>query len=183
MRPRDKVLGPYLLGLTLVFCSSLVAGLLVPPSVRKGALELFLSSLQGFENVSGGMLFLKILLRNTAVTFLTLLFGLLLGVAPLVVISLNGFFLGVVYVEVAGTIGYWNAAMKVIPHGLLEIPALLIAAAYGLWLGVGVYRRIRGMETEPLAPRMKHALERYVLVVVPLLVVAAGIETVLIIVQ
>jgi len=67
-----------------------------------------------------------------------------------------------------------------LPYGVFEIPALLIAASYGLWLGVMVVRRMRGREGTPLKIHMEHAFRRYFAVVFPLLVVAATIETALI---
>ncbi len=68
-----------------------------------------------------------------------------------------------------------------LPHGIIEVPALLIAASYGLWLGVAFIRRIRGREVTPIRFHIEHAFRRYFAVVLPLLIVAAGIETLLVI--
>jgi uncharacterized membrane protein SpoIIM required for sporulation len=62
-----------------------------------------------------------------------------------------------------------------------EIPALLIAASYGLWLGVMFVRRMRGKESTLLRFHIEHAFRRYFAVVFPLLVIAAAIETALIV--
>jgi stage II sporulation protein M len=70
--------------------------------------------------------------------------------------------------------------MKVVPHGIFEIPALLFTASYGVWLGIRSIRRIRGKEDAPLRVPLNHAFERYFVVVFPLLVMAAAIETFLI---
>jgi stage II sporulation protein M len=176
----EKALKPYLLSLTLIFCASFVAGFLIPLSVRQQVLETYLSAFVSALDLSGGTLFAYILLQNVTVSLSVLVLGLLLGLVPLLCFSLNGLVLGVVYVQVAEVLGYWKATLKIVPHGILEIPALLIAASYGLWLGVNVLRRIRGKESEPVGAQMRHALKRYVIVVVPLLIVAAGIETILI---
>jgi stage II sporulation protein M len=92
----------------------------------------------------------------------------------------NGFVLGVLYNQEAMSVGYSKAAMKVVPHGIFEIPALLFTASYGLWLGILAIRRIRGKEDAPLKGPVNHAFERYFAVVFPLLVMAAAIETFLI---
>jgi stage II sporulation protein M len=76
--------------------------------------------------------------------------------------------------------GYSKAALKILPYGVFEIPALLIAASYGLWLGVMVVRRMRGKECTLLRSHIEHAFRRYFAVVFPLLIVAAAIETALI---
>jgi uncharacterized membrane protein SpoIIM required for sporulation len=49
------------------------------------------------------------------------------------------------------------------------------------WLGVTVVRRMRGKESTRLRINIEHAFRRYFAVVFPLLIVAAGIETVLIV--
>ena len=74
-----------------------------------------------------------------------------------------------------------KAASKMLPHGAFEIPALLIAASYGLWLGVMVYRRMRGKESTSIRFHIGHASRQYLAVVFPLLIVAAAIETALIV--
>ncbi len=63
---------------------------------------------------------------------------------------------------------------------VFEIPALLIAASYGLWLGVMGFRRMRGKEDTPLKFHIGYASRQYLAVVFPLLVIAAAIETALI---
>ena len=68
-----------------------------------------------------------------------------------------------------------------LPHGVFELPALLIAASYGLWIGVMMVRRMQGRESTLLRFHIEHAFRQYFAVVFPLLIVAAGIETALII--
>ena len=42
------------------------------------------------------------------------------------------------YRQAAEAAGKAKAAPMVMPHGVFEIPALLLAASHGLWLGVTV---------------------------------------------
>ncbi len=118
--------------------------------------------------------------HNMIASILILVSGVFFGIIPILSIGANGFFLGVLYRQVAEVAGYSKAALMVLPHGVFEIPALLLAASYGLWLGVMVVRRMRGKENIPIRSHMEHAFRRYFVVVFPLLIVAAGIETVLI---
>ena len=110
-------------------------------------------------------------------SILILVSGVLFGIIPILTIGSNGFLLGVAYRQVAEIGGYSKAALKVLPHGVFEIPALLIAASNGLWLGVTVIRRMRCKESTPLRFHIGHAFRRYLAVVFPLLIVAAAIET------
>ena len=73
----------------------------------------------------------------------------LFGIIPILSVCSNGLLHGVLYRQAAEALGDWKAAWKVLPHGILEIPALLIAASYGLWLGMNVLRRMRGKESTP----------------------------------
>lgn len=111
---------------------------------------------------------------------LILLSGVLFGIVPIVSMGANGFILGVIYRQAAEIAGYSKAVIMILPHGVIEIPALLIAASYGLWLGVIVVRRVRGKESTLLRFHIEHAFRQYFAIVFPLLIVAAAIETALI---
>jgi len=176
----DRTIRPYLLILCLVLAVSFLAGTIAPSSIRRQMTEMFQAIAGNYRGLAGGMLFFNILLQNVMATIFVLISGVLGGVIPALAIGSNGFGLGVLYRQAAEASGYWKAALKVLPYGVFEIPALLIAASYGLWLGVMVVRRVRGKESSLLRVQLEHAFRRYFAVVFPLLVVAAAIETVLI---
>ena len=113
-------------------------------------------------------------------TIFVIISGVVAGIVPTFAISSNGFGLGVLYLQASEVSGYSMAALKVLPYGVFEIPALLIAASYGLWLGVMAVRRMRRKESTLLRFHIEHAFRRYFAVVFPLLIVAAAIETALI---
>jgi stage II sporulation protein M len=179
----EKALKPYLLILSLLFAASLLAGAVAAPSLRNEVAKIYQAIAEALGGLPDGALFFNVLVHNMIAAFLIIISGFFFGIILVLAIGGNGFVLGVVFRLAADTMGYAEAAARVLPHGLLEIPALLIAASYGLWLGVNILRRIRGKETEPVGPQVKHALKRYIVVVVPLLVVAAGIVTVLILME
>ena len=176
----DRTIKPYLLILTLIFAASFLAGTFVPSPIRRQIVGMFEAMAGDYRELSGGMLFFNILVQNVMVTMFVVLFGVVVGIIPTFVVGSNAFGLGVLYRQASEVSGYSKAAFKVLPYGVFEIPALLIAASYGLWLGVMVVRRMRGREGTPLKTHMGHAFRRYFAVVFPLLVVAAAIETALI---
>ncbi len=176
----DRALKQYLLILTLIFAAAFFMGTLLSAPVMKDASDAFGLVVDSLRGLAGGKLFLYILVHNMIASFLILISGMLVGIIPILSMGANGFFLGVLYRQVAEAVGYSKAALMVLPHGILEIPALLIAASYGLWLGVTVVRRMRGKESIFIRSHMEHAFRRYFVVVFPLLIVAAGIETALI---
>lgn len=175
-----RALKSYLLILTLIFATSFLAGILAPASIRKDATNAFQYVVENYRGLEGGKLFFSILLQNVMVSILILISGVLIGIFPILSIGSNGFFLGVIYRQAAEGASYSRAALKVLPHGIFEIPALLLSASYGLWLGVAVVRRIRGNESTPIRFHIEHAFRRYFAIVFPLLIVAAGIETTII---
>ena len=176
----DRAIKPYLLILALVFAASFLAGTFVPSPIRRQMTEMFQAMAGDYRGLSGGMLFFNILAQNVTATLFVVIFGVIVGIIPTFVVGSNGFGLGVMYRQASEVSGFSKAALTVLPYGVFEIPALLVAASYGLWLGVMVVRRMRGKEGTPLKTHMEHAFRRYFAVVFPLLVVAAAIETALI---
>ena len=176
----DRTIKPYILILASIIAASFLAGTLTPASVRNEVTKAFQLVADNYRGLAGGKLFFTILLHNVMASIFVLISGVLVGITPTFAIGANGFILGVVYRQTAEVMGYSKAALKVLPHGVFELLALLIAASYGLWLGVTVFRRIRGKESTPFRFHIGHAFRRYLAVVLPLLIVAAGIETALI---
>jgi len=175
----ETAIRPYVFFLSALFVLASLAGIVAPPSVRHGLTDAFRLATEPYTNQSGGGVFLFILANNLIATSLTLLLGVAFGILPVVAVGFNGFLVGVLCREVARGVGYVQTALHVLPHGVFEIPALLLAAAYGLWIGVAALQRVRGHGGLDIRGQLKHALRRYAAVVVPLLVIAAVIETAL----
>ena len=176
----DRTIKTYLLILALVFAVSFLAGTIVPSSIRRQMTEMFQVVVGNYRGLAGGTLFFNILVQNVMATIFVIISGVIVGIIPTFAVSSNGFGLGVLYRQASEVSGYPEAALKILPYGVLEIPALLIAASYGLWLGVMAVRRMRGKESTLLRFQIEHSFRRYFAVVFPLLVIAAGIETALI---
>jgi stage II sporulation protein M len=178
----EPAIRPYLVYLAALFVAGVLAGILSPSPFRHQVAEGLLEFLEPFQNMAGGELFLLILVNNMIETLFMLLFGILFGILPVLSVATNGFLLGVFYLQSAGTVGYWKAALHVLPHGAFEIPAFLIAASYGMWLGVAFIHRIRRQDMEPLGGRVRHAIRKYFTIAFPLFVIASAIETALIVI-
>lgn len=177
----DRTIKPYILVLALIFAASFLAGTFVPSPIRRQITEMFQAMAGEYRGLSGGMLFFNILVQNVMATLFVVLFGVIVGIIPAFAVGSNAFGLGVLYRQASEVSGYSKAALKVLPYGVFEIPALLIAASYGLWLGVMVIRRVQGKEGFPLRFHIGYASRQYLAVVFPLLIVAAAIETALIV--
>ncbi|UCH36381.1 MAG: stage II sporulation protein M [Armatimonadota bacterium] len=79
-----------------------------------------------------------IMVNNVQVSFLAFSTGILLGLGTLLVLVFNGFVLG----ALAAGVGRTDAAVHfwafVAPHGVIELPTIIISAAAGLLLGFAV---------------------------------------------
>ena len=114
-------------------------------------------------------LVIGIWINNLGVATLAMIGG--LGViVPLLLIVVNGGFTG----AALASMGDPMAVIFLIPHGVLEIPAIALAMAYGMRVGEGVIRWLRG-DREALRVEVLNALLGFRKVLI-LLAVAAVIE-------
>lgn len=169
----------YLVILALLFAAAFPAGLFATHPVFKEIAKMFAGMMAPFGDLSGGNVFLLVLVNNVFASLVMLMSGLLAGVLPVVSVGFNGFAMGLICRHLSATAGYGAALLDLAPHAVFEIPALLIVASYGLWLGIGTVRRLRGKEARTIPDMLNHAVERYFTLVFPLLVGAAAAETIL----
>ena len=177
----EPAIRPYVFFLSAFFVVAFVAGMLAPPSIRRGLTDAFMLATEPYWNQAGGAVFLFVLANNLIATSLTLLLGVAFGILPVVAVGFNGFLVGALCREGARVVGYVQTALNVLPHGVFEIPALLLAASYGLWIGMAALQRARGRRDPDIRGQMKQALRRYAAIIIPLLVIAAVIETALVV--
>jgi stage II sporulation protein M len=170
----------YVVILSTLFVASCLTGLLAP---IPGRMDLFGELKDAFAPIltlSPWKMFFVILLCNSTESFAVLLSGILFGVIPLIAVATNGYILGATYLFASRGVGYVQAAKEVLPHGVFEILAVLISAAYGLWLGVTFARRIRQRDMVGFGNHVIHAIRMFFKIAFPLFILAAFIETFLI---
>ncbi|MGA6994220.1 MAG: stage II sporulation protein M [Candidatus Deferrimicrobiaceae bacterium] len=170
----------YVVFLTVLFIAAFLTGFLAPIPGKMDLFGTLKDSLEPILSLPPWKMFFVILLNNTAKSFAVLLSGILFGIVPLVAVATNGYVLGVAYLFASGEVGYVLAAKAVLPYGVLEIPAVLISAAYGLWLGMTFAKRIRRRDMAGSGDQVRRAIRMFFKVAFPLFVLAALIETFLI---
>lgn len=87
------------------------------------------------EGMGFFQLFAFIFENNLSTAFFGIVFGLFFGVIPVVITFFNGYVLGFISNAVASSQGY-PILLKLLPHGIFEIPALIISLGLGLKLGI-----------------------------------------------
>ncbi len=117
--------------------------------------------------------FIVIFLNNSFTCFLDVILGPLIGIFPMFSAFINGGLLGW-FAQEEGLIVF----LAIVPHGIFEIPAFLFSAAIGLRLGREVLKR---KSERHLKKELKKGLVAFLMLVLPLLIIAALIESVLIV--
>lgn len=80
-------------------------------------------------------LFLIIFINNTFKAYVMLFLGILGGIIPALFVFVNGFALGFIAFIFLQGFTFFDLLTSLIPHGIIEIPALIISAAMGMDLG------------------------------------------------
>jgi len=117
-----------------------------------------------------------IFLNNLKSSLFGLFLGIFLGVFPILVTIMNGYILGFVAflsVSEGGFIVLW----KLFPHGIFELPAIFISLGLGLRLGTLIFKN---KKLKSFRDHLGDSTRVFVLVVIPLLALAAIIEGILI---
>jgi stage II sporulation protein M len=124
------------------------------------------------EGMNFPQLLMFIFQNNLLASFVGIIFGIILGLYPLFSGFFNGYVLGFVAgkaVEIDGVEVMW----RLFPHGVFELPALLISLALGLRLGVSLFKKNVRKE---LSYNLRESMRVFLYVIIPLLILAAVIE-------
>lgn len=165
----------YIYAIALVFVCGLFIGFAYSDSFKflDEFLKQLISQIKGL-NLMDTILF--IFRNNTTSAFFGLFLGIVLGIFPLLNTISNGIILGYVLKGVwidSGIANLW----RILPHGIFELPAIFISLALGLRLGMSIFSKKSRKE---FFSRIKNSFIIFVMVVLPLLLVAAIIEGILI---
>ncbi len=158
-----------------VLAVSMVVGLLWPEGF-----SLLLEELEGLaseikdRDFIGTVLF--IFFNNLKAAALAVITGPLLGIIPVLQAAANGVIIGVVIRLSAESAGVLTIMLSLLPHGIFEIPAMLISWGLGLWLGLWPFSK----DNIKFRQRVSMAASAWLRYVVPLLAIAALIEGALI---
>jgi len=161
-----------------LFIVSILLGWFLP--VPEALLEIIQNYVQELIDKTAGMNYFQLLRfimgNNIFVAFSSLFLGIIFGILPVFGALLNGYVLGFVIsrvIEGGGVMVLW----KLFPHGVFEIPALILSLGLGLRLGISIFSR---NPKKGVKYNARNALRVFVFVILPLLIIAGIIETSLI---
>ncbi|CAM3492280.1 stage II sporulation protein M [Paenibacillus lupini] len=187
-----KIMNPYItFGFILFFAGLVVGG---TNSTFSDYLEQQISALgdvaetlQQSDNPT--LAFMIFIFLNNAIKSIFIIYiGAILGIIPIFFLVLNGMVVGFLLQHVAQTNGtgdMFHVVLGLLPHGIIEIPAIVIACAYGMKFGVLLLKAlgrliIPGKEAGKSGPEIEYFMIRSIPVVVILtvaLLIAAIIES------
>lgn len=165
---------------TILFLAGIVVGGSNP------ALEQFVSGqLAGIQEIGRTidsssnptlLMFGFIFLNNAIKSIVVMYFGILFGVVPILFVIINGMVIGFLFKLVAEQqgIGVLTELIfkGIVPHGIIEIPAILLACAYGLKFGALTFRSI-GVLFKKDKSLFRSEYENFVLRTIPVMVILA----------
>jgi stage II sporulation protein M len=174
---RQKVLIRNLILATAIFFVSLVVGTLIGQNMVEGLMGQVGALLEPLTSVGKLSIVLALLVFiNNAIKALGIVFlGILLGIPPVFFIGLNGFILGGLGSALESARGWTYVIASFVPHGVIEIPVILLATALGLTIGVESLKWLARRESR-VKSQLSDSLKVYVKWILPGLAVAAIIE-------
>jgi stage II sporulation protein M len=122
------------------------------------------------------LIMMIIFLKNLLASAMAMLLGLGLGLIPLMVVTSNGFLLGIVGYGAVQKAGFLFLAAGILPHGIIELPVVLVSIAIGFRLGYLLALTL-AKEKVDLSGETRMAIHFLWRWVAPLLFLAAAIET------
>lgn len=170
----------YIIFSIIFFLISIVIGYFFArsnPDETAKIIDDFRKMIEGAGEPSTISLFIFILLRNTFASLLAMLLGVVFGIFPLLGLFTNGMMLGIfafLFSEKITSVIVFLAG--ILPHGIFELAAFFFSAATGLWLGMAFIKWLL-FDKEWINDKFIQSVKFFAIVILPLLVLAAFIET------
>ena len=147
-----------------------------PKSLEAFILQTIKDIVGSLEGLNTFGLVIHIFINNMKASLLALLLGILFGIFPVFSAISNGYLIGYVSkitIKEEGILILW----RLLPHGIFELPAIMISLGIGLKLGIGLFK---SNNFKLLKQNIKKALWVFALIVFPLLLIAGIIEGLLV---
>lgn len=174
-----KALKNYILWVFILFLLISFFGFFFPYFFNEQIIKILTGLLEETKDLGPLELISFIITNNIKSAFFGMLFGIFFGIISLGVIIVNGYVLGFVVKEIVAIEGF-PVLFRLIPHGIFEIPAVIISIALGLKLGMFLFVHKGKNKGKEFLKWLKDSIKVFVFVIIPLLVIAGIIEGILI---
>jgi stage II sporulation protein M len=145
------------------------------PSVGEDLMKLFEKEVAGqMDGTNPYDMCLKLFFNNLQACILLFLGGASFGILTIFIMSLNGIVIGAIMQLVSKDHTPLFVAAAILPHGIFEIPAFILAGALGILLAQSLIAEWYGSGDTAADARGFGRL--FVLYILPLVAIAAGVE-------
>ncbi|MGB3943650.1 MAG: stage II sporulation protein M [Methanothrix sp.] len=169
---------PYIILSVSLFLAAAALGFVVSishPDLAASTVGDVAEKLRWILELSPGKMMLAIFVNNLFASAMALLLGVGFGIVPFIVVVVNGLVVGLVVHQALLAAGPAFVIVAILPHGIIELPTVLVCIGVGFRLGHQMIKTLMGMEAD-LEGELRAAL-RLLRWVVLLLFIAAAIET------
>lgn len=167
----------WLLVATVIFGISILTGLVASPDILSEDIADFEEIVELLAEMPQSAVFIFILFKNGFALLLSFALSPILCLAPLAALTVNGWLLAVVGTTVVQQESFGVLLAGLLPHGIFEIPAFIMAEAAALSFGATVLRALFRKEKRGLVIPSFKQNARYIAIALVLLLPAAAIET------
>lgn len=157
------------------FCIYGYMSSIAEPSAGDASAESFQQIASELETQAPGLLTGQIFFNNLKVCLILFIGGITFGAATIFILSSNGYIIGSISEVMLRTFDVKIYAATLIPHGIFEISAILMSAALGLQLATSLILDATGYSNA--GNTCVWYGTRFLLIVVPLLIIAALVES------
>jgi stage II sporulation protein M len=174
-----REIGPYFVASVVLLAGGVLYGVgtaAVAPEMAGAGMEALREFGGMFLGLPKSRLALAIFLNNAVKTLLAIALGVFGGLLPLIFLLVNGYVIGLVLHFSIGSDGAWTAFLAIAPHGIFELPAILLGTSVGLRLGFRALKRLLGKGEMALTAELARGLRFFLVVIAPLLLLSAFIE-------
>ena len=148
-----------------------------PESINKWIFEFVSELLKKTENMGFLELFGFIFFNNMQSGFFSMMLGSFFGILPLLSTIANGYIIGFISSATVQEAGF-NSLWRLFPHGIFELPAVFISFGLGIKFGTFIFQKNK---KEAFKEYLINCLRVFIMIIIPLLIIAAVIESSLIV--
>ena len=175
----------YIYFVIALFVISIFLALLfpIPASLEEQLKELIKQLIERTAGLNSFQLITYIFFNNLWVSALGIFLGIIFCVAPVIIAVSNGYVMGFVIKLMMEGLGLQDGIIslwRLFPHGIFELPAVIMSLAIGIKLGVSAISSLNQNSFRILLEELKSAVKILIFVIMPLLLIAALIEGLLI---
>src|SRR5699024_2065396 len=182
LKIKDKVYSKKNIIITVLFLliTIILPYIFISDEVVQKVIDEFLNNLGHVFNEDMTINAFALFYNNLRASFIMMIIGWIPFIfLPYLTLGINGVLIGIALrmSKIAGTNPFRTILTGLLPHGIFEIPALLIAFLLGVFICKNITSRIFKKKYYSFKTVFKFTIKEFIIKVIPLLIIAAIVET------